>query len=152
MILFFYIGLEVRVLHLTLDFIQTAVDGGDATKVFGMPNANNVQDRALAWAAFVVIIVHLVPFLIVNRRKLLALLAFAGAPINTALCGYLKLPNPSSGAFDQDFTLLMLSASLALLALTLFTIRMKCEECSLFTHFRRAIREGTWIYFAAFEF
>lgn len=151
MIVFFYIGLEVRVLHFTLDFIETAVDGGNATKVAGMPNANNVQDRTLAWVAFVVVILHLVPFLLVNHRGLLAVLALAGAPINTALCGYLKLPNPASGTFDPDFTLLMLASSLGLLALTLFSIRMKCEECSLFTHFRRAVREGTWIYFAPYE-
>ena len=153
MALFFYIGLEVRVLDFILAFIGTQDDPALSPNVTtpGIPNAGDVRDRTLAWVAFVVIIVHLVPFLVVNRRGLLAILAFAGAAVNTAVCGYLKLPAPATGAFHEEFTLLMLSSSLGLLALTLFTIRMKCEDCSILTHLGRTIREGGWIYFAPYE-
>ena len=149
MALFYYIGLEVRVLDQTLDFINTA--DTNLTVPDGAPSADKVEDRALAWAAFVTIIVHLVPFLILDRRGLLSVLAAAGAVVNTALIAYLKLPSPVENSFHETYTLLLLSASLGLLVITLFSIRMKCSDCSLLSHLRRTLREGGWLTVVSYE-
>ena len=75
MVLFFHIGLEVKVLEVLMDFarVSTTTDG----------------DEILAWTGFAVIIIHLIPFLLVDNTMVLTLFAFAGVMVNAAVLVYL---------------------------------------------------------------
>lgn len=70
MALFFHIGLEIKAL--------------DKIMEYAMEDGRSTEAMSLAWTAFVVIIVHLLPFLFVDRPSLLILLAFAGVLVNTS--------------------------------------------------------------------
>lgn len=70
MALFFHIGLEVKAL--------------DKIMEYAMQDGRSTEGMALAWTAYTVIIVHLVPFLLFDRPSLLMLLAFAGVMVNAS--------------------------------------------------------------------
>ena len=63
-VLFFHTGLEVKV----LDILQT----------FANDSTTSDGDMALAWVGFAVIIVHLLPFFLCDKRMLLVLLGVVG--------------------------------------------------------------------------
>lgn len=70
MVFFFHVALEVKALDTILQYAQ-ADERSDTAE-------------ALAWTAFSIIIVHLVPFLFVDQASLLIFLAFAGVITNTS--------------------------------------------------------------------
>ena len=101
--LFFHIGMEVKVVDNLLDFADTA--GG--------------KDETLAMAAACVIIVHLIPFLLIDNTAFLSILAFIGIVTNTAA---IVMTHSSTGEHHSDIALLLSvgSTSISLLFSTLF--------------------------------
>jgi len=102
MMLFFHLGIETYVVE----------------KTFAFANASDTSDTdsALALAAAIVIIVHLVPFLLLDRIRMLTLLAYAGVVVNVTTVVYL-MPNE----------LLLVSASAVALLSTTMIIAGVCE-------------------------
>lgn len=72
--LFLHIGMEVYVTDHALQYARDS--------------ANTDVARAFAYTGAVVVILHLIPFLLAERPKLLSFLAFVGMPINTVLILY----------------------------------------------------------------
>lgn len=124
--LFFHIGLETRVLELLATYAQAAT--------------TTDTDMALAWTAFVVIIVHLLPFVLMDHAYLLALLAFAGVVINAVVVIYVPVVTL---AFSPFLFLVVLSA-LVLLGATTCIQGVCAAKCSLLTSLRESMRDGSW--------
>lgn len=119
--LFFHIGVEVRVLDVLMSKarLETTSDG----------------DAALAWTGFIVVLVHLIPFLLVDSIKFLALVAFAGVVVNATVLVYL----------EPDLLLLVGISSVSLLQTTL-CISGICEvKTSMFTAVRKAMNDEKWL-------
>lgn len=127
MILFFHIGLEVVVLDTLMTFAQAST-----TDDVGV---------ALGWTAFGVILLHLVPFLLVDHSGVLTLLAFAGTVVNTSA---LVFVDPS------QMLLVGFSSSMLLIAVLLIAC-IDCVSTSLLTQFRSALTHGTWIVCGKYE-
>jgi hypothetical protein len=121
MVLFFHIGIEVKVLEILMDFarLTTTADG----------------DEILAWTGFVVIIVHLIPFLLVDNTMFLTLLAVAGVIVNAAVLVYL----------DSNRLLLTGFSSVSLLGTTLCISGVCDVSTSMLTALRKAMTDGTWL-------
>ena len=98
MMLFFHIGVEAKVVDIALSFADSERGSGEVN-----------SDSALAMAAAIVIIVHLIPFLLTDRLMPLILLAYTGVVVNTATVVYLS----------PDHLLLVAASSLALLSTTM---------------------------------
>ena len=56
----------------------------DSIYKYASADDRSAESMALAWVAFVVIIVHLVPFLLIDRASLLILLSYAGVVVNAS--------------------------------------------------------------------
>jgi hypothetical protein len=122
--LFFHTGLEVYIIKEGLDYASH-----DDTSDAGM---------ALSLAGSIVIIVHLIPFFLVDSKGLLTLLAAAGVVVNTAMFVFVKP--------GEETKLLLTSASaVALLAITLLVIGINQATPSMLTLLRGALAEGTWL-------
>lgn len=121
MVLFFHIGAEVR----TLDTLMT----------FARASTTTTGDEVLAWITFVVVIVHLLPFLLNDNTKLLTLFAFAGVIVNSACLVYL----------DSTRLLLVGFSSMSLLGTTLCISGVCDVSTSLMTAARSAIQDNTWV-------
>lgn len=119
--LFFHIGVEVGVL--------------DAVMVYAQADTTSTEGMVLAWVAFGIILVHLVPFLLFDHRDLLTLLAFAGVIVNTSALVFI------------DPTRLLLTASSSSLLLGLVLLIACIESChtSMLSQLREACSDGTWI-------
>lgn len=125
MVLFFHIGIEVKVLEILMDFarLTTTADG----------------DEILAWTGFVVIIVHLIPFLLVDNTMFLTLLAVAGVIVNAAVLVYLT-------DASTDLRLLLAGFSSVSLLGTTLCISGVCDvSTSMLTALRKAMTDGTWL-------
>lgn len=121
MVLFFHIGLEVRTSEILMDFARL--------------DTTSSGDEILAWTGMVVLIVHLVPFLLVDNTTLLTVLAFAGIIVNTSIVVYLA----------SDRLLLVGFSSTTLLGSTL-CISGVCEiATSMLTALRTTLQDGTWL-------
>lgn len=95
MMLFFHIGIESKVVDTALAYATAGTTSDHAT--------------ALAITGVSVIILHLVPFLLLDSTMIMSLLAFAGVVVNTAVVVYT----------DSSLLLLVLASSSALLASTM---------------------------------
>jgi hypothetical protein len=69
MILFFHVGLEAYVLDKLMSFADE--------------DTTSDEDMAIAYVTFGVIIVHLIPFFVVNKTSFLSILAFVGVVVNS---------------------------------------------------------------------
>ena len=127
MSLFFHIGIEVKVLELLLAYAQA--------------DAASTLEMVLGWIAFVVVIVHLIPFLLTDRLGLLTLLAYAGVVVNAAAMVYVSY---------ADLLLVSLSSGM-LLGSTILIAGIDCLNTSLLSTLRKATRDGTWIVCLPFE-
>lgn len=118
MLLFFYIGLEVKVIDVALTYAYAE----------GTPNV----EMGLSITAAVVVIVHLIPFVLYDGVMLLTLLAFAGIIVNNITLLYLS----------PDLLLLVGVMSVTLLS----TVMMVCPSCkegpSILTLTREAMKSG----------
>ena len=74
-LLFFHIGNEVIIV--------------DKSLAFAMNTANATADIALAYTGAIVVILHLIPFLILDIPLVLIILAMAGVVVNVAIAVYL---------------------------------------------------------------
>ena len=101
MILFLHIALEYKLLDTTMTYVNR-----DHTSDVGM---------AWAWVGMVVVVLHLLPFLLVDGPTLLLLLAFVGVPVNTALAVFL----------DPAYLPVIATSSVTLLLLTYVATSMQ---------------------------
>jgi hypothetical protein len=124
MVLFFHIGVEARLLDILFQFARTN----------GIPDGEMV----MAWLGFGVIIAHLVPFLLVDYKSLLCLLAAVGVGVNTSVAVYL----------EPSLVLLAFLSSFALLQTSLCVLGCK-GRASLVSAFLRSTKTGKWIGCAA---
>lgn len=118
MVLFFYIGVEVTVLDVLMDFAQA--DNRDQ------------DEKVLAWISFGLIIGHLVPFLVLDYEKTLTFLAFCGIIINSSTLVFV----------DPTKLLIASSASSALLLSTLLIACIECVQTSVLSQLKVAMRAG----------
>ena len=96
-------------------------------------------DKILAWSGFVIIIVHLLPFLLIDHTKILTLLAFAGVIVNASALVYLTDPS-------IDLRLMLVGFSSAALLGTTLCISGMCDvSTSMLTALRKAMTDGTWL-------
>jgi hypothetical protein len=127
MMLFFHLALEVRVVDLAL--------------AYAYAEGTAAADATLAVTAAVVVIVHLVPFLLVDRTLPLAVLAAAGIVVNAAAVVYL----------DASLLLLVGASSVALLALTLIVAGVCEVRTSILSLLLDAVRSGDCIKCGRYE-
>lgn len=121
LVLFFHIGIESKV-------IETAF-------TYAMADGTSTEGMALAYTAGAVIIVHLLPFLLIDHTGLLILLAYAGVVVNASLLVFV----------DTTYLMLVVLSSLALLVMTLLILASKCHKPSMLNQFRCAMRDKTWL-------
>lgn len=126
MALFFHIAVEVKVLSDLMDWIDSTT-----------------KDTVLAWIAFVVIIVHLLPFLLVDHHMLLVLLAFVGALVNSTVVVLLEL--------NVVFGLLVSVSALLLLAFSLLIAGIDCINTSMLSTLRAALANRMLVVCQSFE-
>lgn len=110
-----YTGVEVRVIDLA--FAYAAADG------------TTDEASALAIAAAVTIIVHLVPFYLSDSGLLVTTLAAVGIVVNAATCAYI----------DSSIALQTFTSGTAFLLTTLIILGVHCVPCSMLTMFKDAI-------------
>ena len=120
-VLFFHAALEVRVIHRLVDVAQA--DG------------SSDMDVALSWTAAGVIGVHLLPFLVVDGPRLLALVGYAGVIVNSAALLYV----------DTDLLPLVAYSASVLLGSTLCISYTECIRTSMLSGLRHAMSTGTYI-------
>lgn len=127
MALFFHIALEARVIETLFDFAY----------------ASDTSDVDMAWsvAAIAIVILHLVPFLLLDRVVLLTALAYAGVVVNSAVLVFL----------DPGRLLLVGASSIALLATTMIVAGVCEVHTSLFAILRKAVRTRMLIRCRKFE-
>lgn len=121
MVLFFHIGIEVKVLEILYDNAQL--------------ETTDTMDEMLFWSAFATIIVHLLPFLLIDKTMLLTLLASAGVIVNSTVLVFL----------DDSHLLLVGFSSVSLLGTTLCISGVCDVATSLMTNFYKAMKDGTWL-------
>lgn len=121
MSLFFHTAIEVRVL--------------DVVITYALAETTEMTGQALAWTGASIVIVHLLPFFVLDMPRLLTLLAWAGVVVNTSLAIYI----------DTSLLVLVLWSSLAFLFIVLFTFGSECKTPSLASQLRQAISGGKLI-------
>jgi hypothetical protein len=116
-----YTGVEVRVLHRTFDFAV----------------ASTTSNAHMAWAISggAIVILHLLPFYLVDSGVVVTTLAAVGLVVNTALCVYL----------DPTLTLQAFSSGTAFLLTAMCIIGLNCAKCSLLTLLRDAMKYGGFL-------
>ena len=121
MLLLFHIGIEVRVMDVLMTFAKNA----------GTSDGHEI----IAWTGFAVILVHLIPFLLVDNTMFLAVLAFAGVIVNASALIYL----------DPSLLLIVgFSSTVLLMAVLCFSGHIGVRT-SLLHGMRQAITSGKWI-------
>jgi len=118
--LFLHLGFEIKVVDTGIKYADRMA--GDDTAV------------VLAWSAVIVIIVHLLPFFLVNHGKLLGALAVAGVGVNTALLTYV----------DTSLVLVVFVSSILLLLSTLNTIVCGCKTPAMLTILVNSCKTGSF--------
>ena len=122
MILFFHIGLEVKVVDIGIAFARAVTTSGD--------------HMGLAITGVTVVIVHLIPFLLTDRLMLLALLAFAGVIVNVSMLVFL----------EQTSLVILVGASALVLLATTMIIGGVCDiKTSMLSLVRSAFAEQKFI-------
>lgn len=123
--LFFHIGIEVGVLQVLWTYAQEQ-------EGFAM---------VLSWITYATIIVHLIPFLVVDRGMPLTVLAFVGLLVNAATI-----------LFVHPADLVLVSASAAgLLGASLVFPGIDCIHTSMLSNLRAAMKSGVWIKCSPYE-
>ena len=120
-VLFFHTGVEVKVIETAFEYAMA-----DTSPDYGV---------ALAYAGGITVIVHLLPFYLMDHPLLLSLLAVVGVPVNVALALFL----------DDSMFLLVLLSSYAFLITTRTIVRLNEETPSMLTQLRKALDTGMWI-------
>ena len=127
MALFAHIGFEVKLLERTLDY--------------AMAEGTSEEGMVLAYVAFVTIIVHLVPFLFIDRASLLILLAFVGVVVNTA-----------TAVCIEPSLLMYIGLSSTGLLYAAICISARCAvSTSLLTSLRESMSHGACLMCVAYE-
>lgn len=127
MMLAFHIGIEVNVID----------------KAFQYAIATSTPMDQMAWsiAAAVVIIVHLLPFLLVDNIPFLVLLAYVGTVVNVITVLFI----------DAEHLLIVFASCIALLAITII-VGAKCEvRTSLLSLLRDAVNKDSFLTCRTFE-
>lgn len=119
-VLFAHIGIEVKVLDILQEFARA-----DLTRD---------GDTRLAWIAFVVIILHLIPFLLTDHVAILSLLAYTGVVLNASVLVFL----------DPARLLLVGVSSTVLLGSVMCMCSMCNVRTSMLTCLVCAIKERSW--------
>ena len=132
-VLFFHTGVEVMLVYIGFDYAY-ADDRKDV-------------EMALSLAGTITIIVHLIPFFLLDTKWLLTLLAAAGVVVNTAMVVFL-VPQK---AYDELLLLLYGGSSLALLAVTLIVVGVNCMKPSMLTLLRGSLMEGSCLKCVPYE-
>lgn len=136
MVLFFHIGMEVKVLDILMNFATEEGSIANSTLVNSTTTGGTSDgDTVLSWIGFVVVAVHLIPFLIINNTMLLTLLAFTGVIVNAAVLVYL----------DTSLLLIVGFSSAALLGTTLCIGGVCGIQTSLLCAFTKALKDGSWV-------
>lgn len=125
MALFFHTGVEAVVVDHTMTYIDLATTSDTG--------------KALAWTGIGVVIAHLLPFFLLDRPRLLTLLALAGVPVNAALAVYTQ---PLPGSVELYYVFVTLSAA-GLLLVTRIVLGVDAYAPSLLTKLRGALRDGS---------
>lgn len=122
--------------NITLAF-HTAIEVKvvDAALALAMADGTSTAGVTWAWVAAAVIVLHLIPFFVLDHSRLLALLAFVGVPVNVAAALYLLV---------DHLLLIGLSANVFLL-MVLQTLASDCNCPSLLGQFRIALGSGKWL-------
>jgi hypothetical protein len=126
-VLFFHTGIEVKVLDILQKFAN------DSTTSDG--------DMALAWVGFAVIIVHLLPFFLCDKRMLLVLLGVVGIPVNAAALVYL----------DSSMLLFVGFSSAVLLGAVLCICYTCSRRCAMLPLLMKTMQNGEWIKCTEYE-
>ena len=113
----FYTGIEVKVVDLALTFAQAT--GDQAHMVLAIVGAS-------------VVVIHLLPFFLIDHAGLLTTLATAGVVVNTAIVSYL----------DPAMILFVFGAAATFLITTLCVVSFGCHSPSLLRALRTAIAEN----------
>ena len=137
MALFFHTGLEVYLIDVAFDYAHEA----------GRTDA----EMGLALAGAITLIVHLVPFYLLDSKWLLTLLASAGVVVNTAVFVFLDTTRKASADLVDTTLLLYVGSSVALLISTLLVVGHNCMKPSMLTLLRYALMEGSCITCAPYE-
>jgi len=121
MLLFFHTALEVKVVDTAITFAR----------------ASTTSDAHMAWAiaGAAIVILHLIPFFLVDRVLLLTTLAYAGVIVNAAILVHL----------DPSRLLLVGGSSLALLANTMILVGVCEVSTSMLGLLRNAMRTRSLI-------
>lgn len=127
MALLFHTGIEVVVVD-TLATYARAASTGDT-------------EMALAWLAATIIVVHLVPFYVLDHAGVLMCMAYAGIIVNT-----------SALVFVAPTQLLLTGFSATvLLGMVLLVACIDCVRTSAVSQLRQAMNEGTWLLCVKYE-
>ena len=127
MALFFHVGVEATVL--------------DKLATYAQASTTDTTGTALAWVAAAVILVHLVPFFLVDHAGVMTLLAFAGTIVNTSALVFV----------EPGMLLLVGFSSVILLGLVLLIASIECVRTSMLSQLRQAVKEGTWLLCTKYE-
>lgn len=127
MALFFHLGVEITVLDTLITFAQAST-----TSDTGL---------VLAWTASAVIIIHLLPFFLLDHAGLLTLLAYAGVAVNASALVFV----------EPTMLLLVGFSSTVLLACVLLIAYIDCVRTSMLSQLRQALTEGTWLMCVKYE-
>lgn len=123
MVLFFHIGVEAKVLD-------------DVTE-FALNSPAEDYEVVLAWLTFGIIIVHLLPFLLLDNPMLLIVLAYVGILVNTAALSYL--------AMETGYVFAVGLSATTLLGVTLLIASNSHVKTSMLTQLRNALSSGSWL-------
>ena len=96
---------------------------------------------ALAYSAAVVIILHLLPFFLIDHDGLLTLLAFAGVVVNASALAFV----------DPTMVLLAAFSATVLLACVLLIACIDCVRTSMLSQLKQACTQGTWLLCVPYE-
>lgn len=135
MVLFFHTALEIKLLNTALRFAtDTSTDN---------------MSMVWTWIGSVVIIVHLVPFFLIDKARLLTLLALAGVPVNAAVALYMMTAHEGGSGdagsgdagmpLDISFAFLVTLSAQVLLLMTLLVANVQGQKPSLLTKFTLAL-------------
>ena len=127
MLLFFHIGVETTVVASAIAYASIPEKA--------------TRSVVLAWFATGCVILHLLPFLLVDAWKVLVPCASLGVVLNAMLTIYV-IP---------EWFLLLVASSSALLTYVLAVVVAQGRHPSLFTAFRMAWRGSGWIRFRPYE-
>lgn len=121
MVLLYHTAIEVKVL--------------DTVLTYAMADTTDDVSMAWSWIGAAIVIVHLLPFFLVDWTRLLLVLAFAGVPVNAALAVYL----------DTAVLPVVVPSAAFLLFMTFIVTGIQGLKPSMLSKLRIALTEGGWL-------